>query len=55
MHTLITNEKDKEQYNIEFKSYTEAKEWITNHLDLSKQWSVTDIQDGLYQNGGTKL
>jgi hypothetical protein len=46
MNVLITNEKDEEQYKIEVCDYLEAKEWIADHnLDLSKQWSVTDIGD----------
>ncbi len=43
MKVEITNKKDNEIYIIEVFNYTEAKEWITNHLDLSKEWLVMDI------------
>ena len=42
----ITNEKDSENYTKHFKNYSECKEWIYNHLDLSKKWSVEDISGG---------
>ena len=43
MKVELTNKKDDESYIIEVLNYTEAKEWITKHLDLSKEWLVMDI------------
>jgi len=43
MNLLITNEKDNESYEKQFNSYTDARNWIINHLDLSKKWSCTDM------------
>ena len=43
----ITNDKDNENYTKHFKNYSECKEWIYNHLDLSKKWSVEDISGGV--------
>lgn len=43
MRVLITNSTDKEEHIQEVENYTAAKHWITNHLDLSKKWSVQDI------------
>ena len=37
---LITNNKDNERYNKEFENETEARHWIINHLDTSKQWTI---------------
>ena len=37
---LINNEKDNEHYIREFKDSSEAKNWIINHLDLSKGWTI---------------
>ena len=46
MELRITNDKDNENYIKQFKNYSECKEWICNHLDLSKKWSVEDISGG---------
>jgi len=43
MRLLIENEKNKEFYIKIFKTYTDARHWIINHLDLSLKWSCTDI------------
>ena len=43
MELRITNDKDNENYTKHFKNYSECKEWIHNHLDLSKKWSIEDI------------
>ena len=43
MRVLITNDTDTEDHITEVKDYTEARHWIINHLDTSKQWSVQDI------------
>ena len=47
MELRITNDKDNENYTKHFKNYSECKEWIYNHLDLSKKWSVKDISSGV--------
>ena len=47
MELRITNDKDNENYTKHFKNYSECKEWIHNHLDLSKKWSVEDISGGV--------
>ena len=39
---LVTNKKDSEKYLIKAKDFQETNTWIVNHLDLSKEWSVTD-------------
>jgi len=43
MRVVITNEKDNESHVKEVDSYSDAGHWITNHLDLSKNWQVQDI------------
>ena len=43
MELRITNDKDNENYTKHFKNYSECNDWICNHLDLSKKWSVEDI------------
>ena len=43
----ITNDKDNENYTKHFRNYSECKEWICNHLDLSKKWSIEDISGGV--------
>lgn len=43
MKVEITNTQDDETYIKEFESYTEARHWIINHLDCSKEWNVVDI------------
>ena len=41
----ITNETTDESYTKEFYSYSECRTWIINTLDLSLNWSATDITD----------
>ena len=36
----IYNNKDSEIYYKEFDNYNDCYEWVVNHLDLSKEWSV---------------
>ena len=36
----ITNNEDSERYNKEFENSTEARHWIINHLDTSKEWTI---------------
>lgn len=37
---IITNNKDNETYNKAFINETEARHWIINHLDMSKEWCI---------------
>ena len=43
MRLLISNETNDESYTKNFDTYTDARHWIINHLDLSLKWSATDI------------
>jgi len=45
MLILITNKKDSEQYVRKLPNLSEARDWVTNHLDLSKEWTVEEIDD----------
>jgi hypothetical protein len=36
----IKNMKDNENYIKSFNTVDEAKQWVINHLDLSKDWKV---------------
>lgn len=42
---VLTNNKDDESFIKSFCSIGDAKHWITNHLDLSKEWNVTPKQN----------
>ena len=47
---LVTNKKDNEGYLIQAKDFQEVNTWVVNHLDLSKEWSVTDyLSRGWYK------
>jgi len=37
---IIRNMKDNETYTKYFNSVNDAKNWVINHLDLSKDWKV---------------
>lgn len=37
----ITSSVDSESYTKDFASYKEAYHWVVNHLDLSKNWTIT--------------
>ena len=38
---LITNNKDiRDHFEKDFENVSNAKDWIINHLDVSKQWSI---------------
>lgn len=37
---LINNNKDNEYYLKEFNNSSEARHFIINHLDLSKEWNI---------------
>ena len=43
----ITNNKDDERYYKTFENQTEARHWIINTLDLSKDWTIFN---GLWEN-----
>jgi len=32
-----------ESYTVELDTYTDARHWIINHLDQSKEWTVEDV------------
>lgn len=42
MYSLI-NEHDDESYRHVFDDETEARHWVINHLDLSKNWSIKTL------------
>ena len=42
MTYLITNNKDiRDHFEKDFSNTSDARHWITNHLDLSKEWTIT--------------
>ncbi len=43
MRVLITNSTDKEHYKKHFKTLRDARKWIINHLNTSKEWDAQDI------------
>lgn len=43
MKPIITNKTDKQVYIKDFNSYTDCRQWIIAHLDLSLKWFVEDI------------
>ena len=45
MQYIINNNKDNESFEKSFSNVSDAKNWITNHLDLSKEWNVTPKQN----------
>ncbi len=46
----IKNMKDKETYTKDFNSVDEAKNWVINHLDLSKDWKIVITKPKNYIN-----
>ena len=40
---VITNKKDKEKHTKVLDSIQDARHWIINHLDLSKEW-IIDVE-----------
>ena len=40
----IRNMKDSEVYFKDFHSINEARNWVINHLDLSKEWLIILIK-----------
>jgi hypothetical protein len=43
----IKNMKDDENYLKSFNSVDDAKQWVINHLDLSKKWDIKTYFDCL--------
>jgi hypothetical protein len=39
----LSNDKDSEVYTRQFEDETEARHWVINHLDLSKNWTITKL------------
>ena len=39
---IITNNQDAERFVIDCKDSTEARHWVINHVDLSKDWNITE-------------
>jgi hypothetical protein len=39
---VITNNQDKERFVVDCKNSIEARHWIINHLDLSKNWNIKE-------------
>ena len=39
---VVTNEKDNEEYHVITYSFDDVNNWIINHLDLSKEWNVSN-------------
>jgi hypothetical protein len=40
MKFIAQNEKDLEHYYVNFETLKEARHWVINHCDLSKNWEV---------------
>ncbi len=39
---IMTNDQDAERYLVDCKDGTEARHWIINHVDLSKEWNIKE-------------
>ena len=39
----IINSVDYPEYEKQFNNVTEARHWVINHLDLSKDWKILSI------------
>jgi len=39
---IMTNNQDTERFVIDCKDSTEAKHWVINHVDLSKEWNIKE-------------
>lgn len=46
MQYTFENEKDTETYHFTFKDITEARHFVINTLDLSKNWSILVTKEG---------
>lgn len=38
----MTNNQDAERFVVDCKDSTEARHWVINHVDLSKEWNITE-------------
>ena len=39
---IMTNNQDTERFVVDCKDSTEAKHWVINHVDLSKEWNIKE-------------
>lgn len=39
---IMTNNQDEERYLVNCKDGTEARHWVINHVDLSKEWNIKE-------------
>ena len=37
---IMTNNQDAERFVVDCKDGTEARHWVINHVDLSKEWNI---------------
>ena len=37
---LVITSADYQEYEKQFENVTEARHWVINHLDLSKDWKI---------------
>jgi len=44
MTLLITNKTNETEYIKDFATFTDCKDWITAHLDLSLNWFVQQLK-----------
>jgi hypothetical protein len=51
---VITNDKDAERYIKSLNNYDDARHWVINHLDMSKQWTIKTYAEDLKNYLSTK-
>ena len=39
---IMTNNQDAERFVVDCKDSTEARHWVINHVDLSKEWNIKE-------------
>ena len=39
---VMTNNQDAERFVVDCKDGTEARHWVINHVDLSKEWNIKE-------------
>ena len=39
---IMTNNQDAERFVVDCKDGTEARHWVINHVDLSKEWNIKE-------------
>lgn len=39
---IMTNNQDEERYLVNCKDGTEARHWVINNVDLSKEWNIKE-------------